>query len=149
MLQTIPKHPFLPRKPPMEYPAAVLEAQKSDALVHIKIQQTSIYSPSILLQFLVSLLLLAQPLMQIPSLWGAGEGVRAGTGPGARLGGHWAPQWHFQGRRGCRVPWDTWASRDPLALAFGIPFLQPSMVWFYLSCEGCGVESTWKQLDSH
>lgn len=87
-----------------------------------------------------------------------GKGQCAGTDPGAKLGEHCAP--HLQplpgssrGWRCCRVPWDTWASRDPLVrsqtLGFGIPCIQHSIIWFYLSCEGCGIESTWKQLDSH
>lgn len=88
----------------MEYPAAVLEAQKSDALVHIKIQQTSIYSPSILLQFLVSLLLLAQPLMQIPSLWGAGEGAEGWDRPWCHAGGALSSSVAFPGQERLQGP---------------------------------------------
>lgn len=134
----------------MEYPAAVLEVRKSDALVHIRIQPTSIYSPYILLQFLASLLLLAQLLMQIPWFWGAQGRGSAGTAPGARLGEHRALPGISGTGEAAGSP-GTPGQAGILCQEPGIwdPFIQPSMIWFYLSCEGCGIESTWKQLDSH
>lgn len=137
----------------MEHAAAVLEGsrkgrRKSDAFGHIKVQQASVSSPcsgfsSPCCCWHNSHCKL-HPLGARGSVWDR---------PWCQAGGRWAPPLAFQGQEMLQGPpghlGKQGSSGRSQALGFGIPCVQPSLVWFYLSCEGCGVESAWKQLNSH